>query len=288
MDARADSATENTVPAGWSNRQWLAWSAPAWLGLALALWLQHQTPQRDFFVQINQWAAAYSPSMWSCLTTLGETDVLLVFLSGLLLWRPQAMLSVVAAIPVGGLFSWLLKNIYSAPRPGALLDAAQFHLIGPLLEQNSFPSGHSITAFAAAAAVIASAQRAQADGRPSLSVNQFVALLALCVATALAVGLSRIAVGAHWPVDVLAGASGGWLAGLSGAWWARRHESVWASPGNQMLMGAFLFGLGLWLMARPADYPLGVWAVRLAVLGAALTLFIQFRAWRAGRSGSAA
>ena len=44
---------------------------------------------------------------------------------------------------------------------------------------------------------------------------RIVALLALGVA--LLVGLSRIAVGAHWPTDVLAGAACGWLAGSAGA-----------------------------------------------------------------------
>ncbi|MBK7982010.1 MAG: phosphatase PAP2 family protein [Candidatus Competibacteraceae bacterium] len=46
------------------------------------------------------------------------------------------------------------------------------------------------------------------------------------------VGLSRVVVGAHWPLDVLAGVTGGWLAAVLGTVWAQRW--AWASrrPGG--------------------------------------------------------
>jgi len=41
---------------------------------------------------------------------------------------------------------------------------------------------------------------------------------------AVLVAISRVAVGAHWPLDVVAGAVLGWLAGLSGAVIAHRYR----------------------------------------------------------------
>ena len=148
----AASAEPVATRSPWSARRWLAWGALAVIGLGLALWIQQLPRQAELFKALNHMAAALPDWAWACLTVMGETDTLFTLLSMLLLWRPQALLAVFAAVPVGGLFSVTLKNLFDAPRPAAVLDAAQFHLIGPLLSNHSFPSGHSITAFAAAGA----------------------------------------------------------------------------------------------------------------------------------------
>jgi len=263
----------------WTRRQWLAWGLLPLLGLALALGLQKQPPQREFFIGLNQWATACPSALWVFFTLLGETDVLLVFLSPLLLWRPQAMMAVVAAIPVGGLFSVILKSGFNAPRPGAVLDASQFHLIGPLLSNHSFPSGHSITAFAAVAAVLTTVVTTCAAQRTKPSPLWATLVIGMGLTVAMMVGFSRVAVGAHWPVDVLAGASGGWLAGMSGAWVARRFPALWQSERHQRWLGGLLLMLAAWLLWRPVDYPQGVLAVWLAAGCAVLTGVGQLRAW---------
>lgn len=290
----------NPLPA-WSGRQWLAWSAVAVLGLAAALLAQTRPPARGLFLQLNQWASACPPALWVFLTQLGEAGVLFLVLSPLLLWRPQAMFAVLAAVPLGGLFSVACKALFNAPRPATVLDAAQIHVIGPLLNNLSFPSGHSITAFAAAAAVLAclapgrmdAASAGPSAGRPpDGSVDRPVArpatmivlpalFVAPVVGLAALVGFSRIAVGAHWPVDVLAGASGGWLAGLSGAWATRRFPKLWQSPVSQFLLGQGLLVTALWLFWRPIEYPHGAVAVALALACVLVTLVGQWRAtWR--------
>lgn len=268
---------------GWSVRQWLAWSLPAVLLLALAFGLQARPPQRELFLTLNHWAAAYPASLWSFLTLLGEADILFVLLSPLLLWRPQAMMAVVAAVPVGGLFSVVFKRLYEAPRPAAVLDVAQFQVIGPLLHNVSFPSGHTISAFACAAAVLAtlythatSASKPQPSSAGTFNVFAVLGFVAV-VALAMAIGLSRLAVGAHWPVDVLAGASSGWLAGLSGAWVTGRFMAVWQSVRNQRVLGGLLCATGLWLLRHPTDFPQGVLAVWMAAGFGVLTVVLQLK-----------
>ena len=207
---------------------------------------------------------------WSTLTLFGDTAVLLVGLSPLLLWRRQALVAAIAAIPAGGLMSVTAKRLADAPRPAAVLDIAQFHLIGPTLNLHSFPSGHTITAFAAASAVMAVILPGNKPIRMAL-------LAAAIIVLAAAVGLSRVAVGAHWPADVLAGALFGWLAGLSGAWFTRRFPVLWQSQRMATGLAVLLFAIGVWVLLRRVDYPLGVAAVWLVSSSCAITMIALAR-----------
>jgi membrane-associated phospholipid phosphatase len=279
----ADPTDRSVRGIGWPLRRWLVWSLPAFAVLALAFWLQAQAPQRELFLTLNHWAARYPTSLWSFLTLLGEADILFVLLSPLLLWRPQAMVAVVAAVPVGGLFSVVFKRLYEAPRPAAVLEIAQFQVIGPLLHNGSFPSGHTISAFAGAGAVLAtlfvqasSASKPRSSNAGTFSVGAWAGFVAVVI-LAMAIGFSRVAVGAHWPVDVLAGAGGGWLAGLSGAWVAGRFPVVWQSVRNQRVLGGLLCATGLWLLWHPTDFPQGVLVVWLAAGFGVLTAVLQLK-----------
>lgn len=176
--------------------------------------------QQAAFLAMNNWCLTTLPaSLWSGLTLLGDSTVLMPMLALLLLRKPQAWAAVLASVPAGALISVLGKHWAGVARPAAILDPTLFTLIGPALQHNSFPSGHSISAFAAAAAVLATLMPWPRGSRAWL-------MLAAGVMPALAIAASRIAVGAHWPLDVVAGAAGGWLAGLSGAGLAR-HAGWW-------------------------------------------------------------
>ena len=270
----------------WSLLRWLAWSLLPLLFLGVALWVQSQPvlpAHRALFLQLNQSAQVLPPALWSMLTLLGDAGVLFALLSPLLLMRPQLMLAVIAAVPLGGLFSVLFKRLFDAPRPAAVLDLAQFHLIGPLLSNHSFPSGHTISAFAAAGALLATVVPTGKLTSPSSTAGSSTLSSAvwavIILGLAALVGLSRVAVGAHWPVDVLAGASGGWLAGLSGAAVARRFPSLWNRAASQHWMCGALLGVAVWLLWHPVEYPLGAVAVRLAVICVVVTAAAQIVAW---------
>lgn len=272
----------------YADKLW-AWSTPALIALAIAVWLQFQAPQREFFLTINLWASQFPVAMWSFLTLLGEADVLFCLLSPLLLWRPQMMVAVIAAVPLGGLLSVTLKALFAAQRPGNLIDPSQFKLIGMLLGNASFPSGHTITAFAAALAVVAvhAWPSPAPEAKPGAPKSVLIVLPILFLAGL--VGLSRVAVGAHWPVDVLAGAACGWLAGLSGAWFSVRLPKIWQFTISQFVLGQMLLVTGMVLLFKKIAYPAGAWAVWLAVALSVLTVVLQF--WltyrRLGRSAQA-
>ena len=254
-------------------RFWWALALPGLAVLVLAIVLQGQPAEKDLFLALNHGATRLPAWLWSCLSTLGETGVLFALLSPLLWWRPQALLAVLAAAPFGGLMSVALKLWFDAPRPASLIDPDQFNVIGPLLHKASFPSGHTITAFAAAAAILITLwlQRAPGTGpQHSLRHGQrwgWWLALVLLLGLAKAVGFSRIAVGAHWPVDVLAGMGVGWLAGLAGAWVAVRYAALGANLRAQNFTALGLAALALLVFYKPAEYALGQGVVWLALVG---------------------
>nr|MDT0658712.1 phosphatase PAP2 family protein [Micromonospora sp. DSM 115978] len=106
--------------------------------------------------------------------------------------RPALLCAIVTVgVPVlWGLMHWLLHH----PRPvdGFVLVAS-----------NGFPSGHTSNAAGAALAAVLLTWHRQ--GRTGRAVT-----VALAVAFAVTVGITRLALLAHWPADVL----GGWLLAL--------------------------------------------------------------------------
>lgn len=268
------------IPA-WNPSRWRAWvGIPSMLTLVLLLILYAiDRQQHEIFIRLNRSAAHWPAEFWSACSMLGDTTVLLALLAPLLIRHPRLWMAALAAVPLGGLYSAVTKHLAAVPRPAAVLDPAQFHLIGPALHHHSFPSGHSITAFAAAAAILAAAV-------PPIWHWRHRLLIAVALTLAIAVSFSRIAVGAHWPADLLAGAVGGWIAGLSGAFLTRHWRTWWTS---RRLHCAAAIGLAAtvgWMSLSPATYPLGMPVLWLAAASSALTAVWLLGGWaRAGPIG---
>jgi undecaprenyl-diphosphatase len=122
-------------------------------------------------------------------------------------WRRAAVaagLSAGVALAIGSLISGLVDRA----RP-FVADPGQVHLFVSHGSDPSFPSDHATAAFAIAVAILL---RSRSWG-----------LLALVAATVLSVG--RVAVGVHYPSDVLAGAILGSAIGLM-LWWKPLRRRV--------------------------------------------------------------
>ncbi len=213
MNTPMDPTSPSLRPTGQHSQipPWAKWVALFMLFLGVVLEVFALSINTVLFKAINSCSSLLDPTVWSFLTWLGDTSLLWPMLLPLMKKHPKALLCAVASVPVGGCLSWLLKWAFHSPRPAGVLDLSEFTIIGPTLTQHAFPSGHTITAFAACVAVILGVNWGK-------SIWAKIGPLCLVVAAAL-IGLSRIMVGAHWPWDVLAGAGVGSLSAMVG-WYA--------------------------------------------------------------------
>lgn len=195
--------------------------------------------QLNEFLLLNHYFAGYSQSFWSNVTLFGDASVLLPLCSLVLFVRPSALLAVLTSVPMAALSTQLGKAFWSVPRPGAILDQAHFRVIGEVLSgHNSLPSGHTITIFTATIAMLV-------IFFPKIQTAYDWCLVYLVVGFAAVVGVSRIAVGAHWPMDVLNGCAFGWLAGISGALIVQKWACGWSlwSSRKQCFGAGLVLGL---------------------------------------------
>lgn len=148
---------------------------------------------------------AWLPEAARDITSLGGGS-LLIILSGIVVGflclkrKLHAAVFLVIALVGGTLLDVFLKHWFARPRPSVVPRLTSF-------SSDSFPSGHSMLA-AIAYLTIGVVLARLTEGRAAK-----VYFLTMGAGLALAVGLSRIYLGVHYPTDVLAG----WMAGLSWA-----------------------------------------------------------------------
>lgn len=111
--------------------------------------------------------------------------------------KPHMALFLIASTLSGVFLSFVLKNLFSRPRPDIVPHLSHVYT-------SSFPSGHSM--LAAVTYLTLGALVSTVVKRPRLKI--YVMLIAVLLT--IIVGVSRVYLGVHYPTDVLAG----WLAGL--------------------------------------------------------------------------
>ena len=166
------------------------------------------------FSRLNALAASLPDWIWQWLTVLGDERV--GFALTLFFTRrfPRVFWTLIVAALVGIAITHSLKPLFSALRPPAVLEPGTFNLIGPGHRKVSFPSGHTVTA--------------------TIFFGVWVYyvrwnwLRAVLVVLAVTAGLSRVAVGVHWPVDVAAGLAVGAVSAWLGGFLSRKSER-WGS-----------------------------------------------------------
>lgn len=173
----------------------------------------------------DAWGPPWFEMMVRDVTSLGGTVVLtlltLAAIGFMLLSRKWGgALFVAVSIAGGTLISSVLKHFFDRSRPD---------VVPHLMEATSasFPSGHSMLAMVTYLTL--GAVLAEVQDKPRIKIY----ILGWAVFLALAVGLSRVYLGVHWPTDVLAG----WCVGSawalicgSVALWLQRRGMIDAAP----------------------------------------------------------
>lgn len=192
------------------------------------------------FGTINAAGARMPNHLLQMLTYCGDTLFALLLLLPALRRFPQIVwLGLVAAL-TAALISHTLKPLVDSARPPAVLAADTFHLVGTAYRSRSFPSGHTVTAFVAAGAYV--------------YFLPFRSLRVLLLGVACLVGLSRVAVGVHWPVDTLAGAAIG-LGSVAFAGWltARWRSGLGFGPYHAIVTVLAATAVGALFVRAPYD-----------------------------------
>ncbi len=184
------------------NLETTAWSWVPPLAFAAALLILWATGTNEaWFHRINGWSTATGPQVWAGITIFGDALVLLALALPILWFRPQWAWALLVAAIVTTVATHTLKPWLDLPRPAAVLGADAITIIGPELRAQAMPSGHAAAALTLAGALV--------PAMKSRSARVAVLLLMTLVV------LSRVVVGAHWPMDVMAGALIGWMSGMT-------------------------------------------------------------------------
>ena len=222
------------------NARW--WLPLLVLVIAAPLWLHWWEP--GLFLAINQACASVPAVAWAALSLGGNAWGVLALTSPLLVFAPRLMWAWLCAVPVGVVFARIGKEWLFSPRPAGLIEHAQIRIVGEPMEFASMPSGHTLTAFAVAGSIYFAIDAARR--------RRFVWLWLL----AGLVGLSRMALGAHWPGDVAVGAClGVWAAAIGHLLLQRLGPGATAPTGWPMRILAAVLALTLYhMLDAPLDY----------------------------------
>ena len=226
-------------------RHWPIWLVPAVAAVAFSV-IWALDANRAVFTALNSLAPSTSDWLWANITVLGDTVVAFALLLPLWRRRPDLLWAFLFLALLGTLWVHGLKNVVDVARPPAVLPDA--HIIGPAYKAGSFPSGHATTSFAVAGLLALGLQ---------FRTPHFITKYVIFLSAALVAALSRSVVGVHWPLDILAGAVGGWLSAVAAIAIARRTMTVGGRAWVQWSLAIFLAGCAAFLAFGPnkSGYP---------------------------------
>nr|MBC7612791.1 phosphatase PAP2 family protein [Pseudopedobacter sp.] len=166
--------------------------------LLLALNLISVFGKEKSFLLINQFHSSFFDYFFSYITNLGDGFIWIPLMTFTVIYHQKKWLIIVINFILSTSLAIIFKGLIfpNALRPAYLVNEGfSLHFVQgvKIYAQNSFPSGHTITAFAVAFTLILLLKKK----------NYYKYLFFI---TAFLVGFSRIYLAEHFPIDVIAGA----------------------------------------------------------------------------------
>lgn len=222
--------------------------APRWLILGLPIfasillvWVKLAGTDQSLFHFFNRLSTYTGPGFWANLTILGDGLVCAVLLLPWIRKNPERVWGGLLGAVVMTIVLRVLKEMLGIPRPLGVLPEESVIVIGPGHRRGAFPSGHTATI-------------ALYAGIWALSTSRRL-LAALVICMAGLVGISRIAVGVHWPSDILGGLILGWGSAWAGLRLAQRWGWGTGHRARLVLGGALLVSALVLLIIDHTGYP---------------------------------
>ncbi len=201
------------------------------------------------FCAINAVADFTGTFLWANLTILGDAMVASVIVFIFIKRNPQLVWTALVALVLSVIIVTTLKPLLAVARPPVVFDNSLINIIGPARSDHAFPSGHTASIFTLAGAL--------------MIYTRYNWQRAGLFLFALLVGLARIAVGVHWPLDVLAGAALGLVSAACAyrivcrlKWGANRTaQLIWG--------GIFIIATLALLFVYDTHYQEAIWLQRI-------------------------
>ena len=188
--------------------------------------------QKDIFFSANHCLGQYAALQLN-LTQLGDALIILSFLSTFFFYVPKIWESLLSGLFISLLLSQVLKEVFAIPRPAAVFDNSSFIVVGKrLVGHSSLPSGHSIIIFSVLTVLLFAFM-------PKASKPK-IAWFFLIIVIGLTLAFTRVGIGAHYPIDVIAGSIVGYISGLTGIFISRKYN-VWGWINNKKYYPVFIF-----------------------------------------------
>ena len=183
--------------------------------LALMLVLLATFPKLELHLMLNRWHSSICDVFFKSFSKLAEWPLYVLALIPLFRKKVRLTLFYVLCELSGGIGTWVLKKLFSAPRPVSVFESYP-DLTLPLVEgvkmhhSNSFPSGHTSTFFVffTCCALLMAFQLGQ---RASQKWSPRYLLLLLPLLLAALGGYSRIYLSQHFLSDVCMGSVIGFI-----------------------------------------------------------------------------
>lgn len=218
---------------------------PRWLlvcaivGIVAGQLVHHSALDRAWLLALHQ-RSWRGDDVWLFLTQMGDSAWVLLVLLAFAARSPQRLAWLLKSWVLGAVVAPVLKRVWDTPRPLSVLDPALLQVVGqPAAGNHAMPSGHALAAGTWVALWFCFLPRSPWGH----------AARGLALFSGLAVALSRVAVGAHWPGDVLTGFGLGMLlVALALAWesrrpWASHLQKAWVWPALLALQALLLWVL---------------------------------------------